>query len=156
VTKRVKLTLEELKRAEPLPHFYDGSWEVEDPRILMWVIENADSWRPRRVKSKGEWIEPVTFNVFKYLGAVWVDDKIYLVDEEAYSILHDVTGDKTANELIFNLIVEGVEYIKRTRGSNHEFVKIIERGDYKNEKLQGLLALYYRHLAMLKEKGLLI
>ncbi len=82
-----------------------------------------------------DWLETlIEYREYRYdTVAVKPDGRIYLVDEEAYSILHDATGEMTANELIFNLILEGVEYIKKTQGSNHGFVKIIEQGDYKNK-----------------------
>jgi len=149
VTKRVKLTLEELKKAEPLPSFYDDGWEC-DPQTLMWVIWNADKWKSKRIKSKGRWIEPVKSGKEEYDGAVWVNDKIYLVASEAFAILAEATGEKTVNEIIEKLILDVIQY----RGPNCELAKAIERNE--QEKLQGLYALYYRHFAMLKERGLLI
>ncbi len=153
--KRVKLTLEELKKAEPLPHFWDENWEVEDPTILAWVINNADKWKPRRVESKGRWIEPIEHNGFKYLGAIWLPDgKIYLADTEAFSIMSLANGERTASDIIYELISTAIEELPK----EDELRKAVESGniDEKTQKLlNGLFALYYRHLAMLKEKRLI-
>jgi len=155
MTKRVKLTLEELKKAKPLPHIFDSEWQP-DPEVFLWVINNISSWKPKRIKGlHGRLIEPIPFKDGLTYDAIAIkpDDTLYLVDAAAHAILYESDGTKTAENIIIMLFNEMVEVLEKNEPDN-PLVKSIRKGK-SDENIESMFYVFYRHLAMLKKEGLI-
>ncbi len=153
--KGIHLSLEQLQRAKPLPNFYDPEWKP-DPETFLWVVENADKWKPKRIKGlHGDWLEtPIEYKGYRYDAvAIKPDGSIYLVDGTAHSILYEADGTKTANEIVFMLINEILEVLEKEDPQN-PILESFKKGET-NDYTDGAFYTHYRHLAMLKKEGLI-
>ncbi len=155
LSKRVKLTLEELKKSKPLPHALDPEWKP-DTETFLWIMEHVKEWKPKRIDGlHGKPIEPIKYNGYEYHAVAYDSTgNIYLLDPDAYAILYEANGTKTAEDIVLMLIQEELEEIKKNDPHN-PLIKAFEgKGD--QDYVDGMFYSYYRHLAMLKKEGLII
>ncbi|ALL00771.1 hypothetical protein Pyrde_0721 [Pyrodictium delaneyi] len=145
----IELTEEQLKRAEPLPHFADDSWGPGD-YITGWVTLNAEIWKPRRNPAAVEGRplkKPIEINGYPYGAAIFMDDgRIFLVDIITFNIMAEADGSRPLNDIIAKLVAEIAEEDEWVREK-------LEKND--KEFLTGFYSMLYRSTAMLKERGLL-
>ncbi len=152
----IQPTLEELQKAKPLPHFLE-EWDP-DPEVFAWIINNIDSWKPRRPEGlKGGWLQnPIKYkDDLEYTAILKTNDgKIYLTDGTAYSMIYEADGTKTAEEIVEMLIQEFLEVAKKEDPEN-PILQAFKKGET-NDYTDGIFYMHYRHLAMLKKEGLLL
>ena len=151
----------ELAAAEPIPPMGDW-WNPEDVGLSWdeagWPLVYKDVWRPKRVRSHGRFFrDPLWLPGFKmgFIGMVWANGKIYLVDGASLAILYEADGTKTASEIVERIVHGYVQHLPENDSLRIAFSRANPSEEEKKEMYGFISALYFQ-MALLKKKGLLI
>ena len=154
-------TPEELQIAEPLPHVVDG-WVPPEHGVSEeeygWVLLNRDTWKPcMKAGVSGRALkDPIKVGAYEYEAMEWgPDGKIYLADGITHALLAETYNcDKTAREIVESLIEETVEMLPEDNPWKKAFVTG-EADEQVKKEIKGMIAAYYRQLALLRNRGLI-
>ena len=151
----------EVESAELLPAML--SWS--DPREVLseeefgWVLVGRNEWRPRgrsgvkayvmcnEVKLEGY---PLPFTAIAWTP----EGRTLLLDDTSYILLGKSLGDKTASEIVEEVIAKFIEKLPPDFPVKAAMMKE-EKNDDDRDLVHGFIAAFYAQLAILRKYGLI-
>lgn len=152
---------EELEEAVPITPMFD--WE--DPREVLSEEElglallSSETWRPRgrggaRVLCREVRLEGymIPFTVMAWSP----EGRVYLMDDASYLLFYFSEGDRTAREIVEEVISRFLEKASDNYPIKRAFMKDdSEKTEEDRELVHGFIAAHYAQLYLLKKHGLI-
>jgi len=153
----------ELAIAIPIPPVGEW-WNPRDVGLSQeeagWPIVMRKEWRPRRVRSSGEYLREIIWRPeykFPFYGMVWANGRVYLVGAFTYAILRKADGSRIAEEIMSEILSEIPKYLDENYSLKIALEKPPERRtDDEQKEVIGFINALYFQMALLRKLGLLI